>query len=422
MLSRKISRIFIENRKKSKISYSIEGCGVLLKEKNIKIKQNADEKIVFPIPFVHLQAQKEKLREQLKKAIDKVFEHGKFILGPEVEKLEHELCNFCGAKHAISCSNGTDALMLSLRALGVEPGDVVFVPSFTFQATAGAVAWLGAIPIFVDVNAHTFNLDAQSLEEAIIYVKRLGMKPKGIVSVDLFGQPADYDAINAIALRHNLWVIADSAQSFGASYKGIAVGNLATLTTTSFFPAKPLGCYGDGGGIFTNDTKLADLLYSLRFHGKGEDKYDSVRIGINARLDSFQAAILLEKLKIFPQEILRRQSIADFYSAHLKDIVTVPSVIAQGTSIWSQYSVLLPKEVDRKELMKRLDQEGIPTMIYYAKALHMQKAYAHFPSMGSLKIAESLSEVILSFPISGYIKDEELFHIVESVKKVIPRL
>lgn len=358
--------------------------------------------------FIDLKSQLDNIRPQIDKAIQKVLDHGIFIMGPEVHELEQQLSQFCGVKHTITCANGTDALGLVLMAKNVGPGDAVFVPSFTFAATAEVVAWVGATPIFIDSLEDTYNMDPKSLEQGIQTARKLGLKPVGIIPVDLFGQPADYDSIQAIADSHGLWIMADGAQSFGAEYKGRKVGSIGNVATTSFFPAKPLGCYGDGGAIFTNDDELAAIIKSLRVHGQGSDKYDNIRIGMNGRLDTIQAAILLEKLKIFSAELISRQKTANNYNEALKEIVQVPHLIDGATSAWAQYTVRLPKHVDRAKLMSNLKEVGIPTMVYYVKPLHLQTAYKHYPTAtgGSLPVCESLANEVLSLPMSGYVGEE----------------
>jgi dTDP-4-amino-4,6-dideoxygalactose transaminase len=294
-----------------------------------------------------------------------------------------------------------------------------FVPSFTFAATAEVVALSGATPIFIDSLEDTYNMDPQSLEQGIKQAKKLGLKPVGIIPVDLFGQPADYDTIQVIADEHNLWIMADGAQSFAASYKGRKVGNIGDMATTSFFPAKPLGCYGDGGAIFTNDDLLAEKIRSFKVHGKGEDKYDNIRIGLNARLDTIQTAILIEKLKIFPKELIARQKTADAYNAVLKDIVKVPHVIDAATSAWAQYTVVLREHINRSKLMSNLKEAGIPTMVYYVKPLHLQTAYKHYPTAtgAALPVCEKLSERLLSLPMSGYVGGDEAFTVTTVFRK-----
>ena len=360
---------------------------------------------IHTMQFIDLKTQLKGIRPKIDTAIQRVLDHGMFIMGPEVYALEQQLADFCGVKHAITCSNGTDALGLGLMAKDVSPGDAVFVPSFTFAATAEVVAWMGATAIFIDSLEDTYNMDPKSLDQGIMYAKKLGLKPVGIIPVDLFGQPADYDGIQAVANQHGLWIMADGAQSFGASYKGDKVGNIGDIATTSFFPAKPLGCYGDGGAIFTNDDELASTIQSLRVHGQGVDKYHNLRIGMNGRLDTIQAAILIEKLKIFPHELIARQKTADLYNAHLKDSVSIPIVMEGATSSWAQYTVLLPEHIERSKLIASLQEAGIPTMVYYVKPLHLQSAYRHYPrATGShLSVCEKLSKRVLSLPMSGYV-------------------
>jgi dTDP-4-amino-4,6-dideoxygalactose transaminase len=287
------------------------------------------------LPFIDVAAQRRRLGNKLDEAIARVTNHCQFIMGPEVNDLESELAAFCGARHAISCGSGTDALVLVLMAKGIGPGDAVFCPAFTFCATAEVVALLGATPVFVDVDATTFNIKPESLESAIATAKRIGLAPKMVIPVDLFGLPAEYDAIAGVAESEDLFVLDDAAQAFGATYKGRRIGTLAHATATSFFPAKPLGCYGDGGAIFTDDDDLAAILKSLRVHGEGTNRYDNVRIGITGRLDTIQAAVLLEKLKIFPDEIVARNRAAERYANALGNLVTVPRVPQHFTSVWA---------------------------------------------------------------------------------------
>jgi dTDP-4-amino-4,6-dideoxygalactose transaminase len=379
------------------------------------------ERLKNPMQFIDLKTQLELIRPEIDAAIKRVLDHGVFIMGPEVSELERQLAAFCGVKHAITCANGTDALVLGLMAKNVGPGDAVFVPSFTFAATAEVVAWLGATPIFIDSLADTYNIDPKSLEKGIQTVKKLGLKSVGVIPVDLFGQPADYDAIQTMADDHHLWIIADGAQSFGASYKNRKVGNIGDMATTSFFPAKPLGCYGDGGAIFTNDDELAKIIKSLRVHGQGTDKYDNVRIGMNGRLDTIQAAILIEKLKIFPNELVARQKTANAYSEALKDTLQIPTVIEDTTSAWAQYTIRLPKHLDRAKLMSILKEMDIPTMVYYVKPLHLQTAYNHYPTAtgSALPTCEALANEVLSLPMSGYITNNEISSLLYNLKNGI---
>ena len=294
-----------------------------------------------PIPFIDVAAQRRRLGRAVDDAIARVLGHCRFILGPEVRAFEAELAAFCGARHAVSCASGTDALLLVLMAKGIGPGDAVICPSFTFTATAEVVALVGATPVFADVEETSFNLDPESLQRACDAARKLGLRPKAVIPVDLFGQPADYDRIAPIAEAENLFVLDDAAQAFGATYKNRRLGALAPATATSFFPAKPLGCYGDGGAVLTDDEELAQVMRSVRVHGEGRDKYDCVRIGLNGRLDTIQAAVLIEKLKIFPDEIVARERVARRYSARLADVATVPKLAPGSTSVWAQYTIRL---------------------------------------------------------------------------------
>ena len=367
------------------------------------------------LPFIDLQAQRRRLGDPLESAILKVVRSGAYILGPEVFELEQRLAQFCGAQHVVSCANGTDALALVLMAKGVKPGDAIFCPSFTFAATAEVVAWLGAIPFFVDIDAATFNLDPASLEHAIASAKERGLTPRGIISVDLFGLPADYDAIEPLAATHGLWLLSDAAQSFGASYKDRRVGTIGAATTTSFFPAKPLGCYGDGGAIFTDDAALADHLRSLRNHGAGADRYDNIHIGMNGRLDTLQAAILLKKLDIFEDEIMRRLIIAQRYNDGLRQVAIVPETPNGLVSVWAQYTIRVAPE-KRSALANHLKSLGIPTAIYYPIPLHQQKAYQHYPCVGNgLPITEALAQEVISLPMHPYLSETDQNRVLESV-------
>lgn len=368
------------------------------------------------IPFIDLKAQRRRLGKRIDDAIMRVVDHGGYIMGPEVRDLEEQLAAFCGAKHCISCANGTDALGLVLMAWGIRPGDAVYVPAFTFVSTAEVVAWLGATPVFVDVLDDTFNLDPASLETAIEATAALGLTPKAVIPVDLFGQPADYRRILPIASRHGLRVLADAAQSFGATLDGRRTGTFGDATATSFFPAKPLGCYGDGGAIFTEDDELVKVLRSLRVHGQGSDKYDNVRIGMNGRLDTLQAAILIEKLSIFPEEIEARDRAATRYNEMLRSSMEVPAVLDGATSVWAQYTV---KVDNRSELQEEARRQGVPTAIYYPIPLSQQTGYRHFPSVpGGVPVAESLSRRVLSLPMHPYLSEQIQNEIVEKVTDI----
>ena len=372
-----------------------------------------------PIPFIDVAAQRRRLGRAIDEAIGRVLAHCQFIQGPEVRALEAELAAFAGARHVIACASGTDALLLVLMAWGIGPGDAVICPDFTFCATAEMVALLGATPVFADVQAETFNLDPGSLRRAVATAKRLGLKPRAVIPVDLFGLPADHDGIAAVAAEHGLAVLDDAAQAFGATYRGRTLGALATATATSFFPAKPLGCYGDGGAIFTDDEALAARIKSMRVHGEGVDKYDAARIGINGRLDSIQAAVLLEKLKIFPDEIAARDRIAARYSAGLADVATVPRVGNESTSVWAQYTIRI-KAGTRAAFAAALHAEGIPTAVYYPKPLHRQQAYRHFPrDDGGLPVSDRLADEVISLPMHAYLDEPTQDRIIAAVAHAV---
>jgi len=367
-----------------------------------------------PLPFIDLGAQRRRMGERVDAAIRRVVDHGQYIMGPEVRELERKLAEFCGARHALGCSNGTDALGLALRAMGVKPGDAVFVPTFTFAATAEVVAWCGATPVFVDVLPDSFNLDPASLKAGIETAKRHKLHPTAVIPVDLYGQPADYPGIEAIAKAEGLWILSDAAQSFGAALGGRKVGTMGLITTTSFFPSKPLGCYGDGGAVFTDDLRVAGLIDSLRVHGKGSDKYDNVRIGANCRLDTIQAAVLLAKLEIFRDEIAARNRIAERYNTLLQDMVQVPRLDPGATSVWAQYTVVVE---NRDAVAAKLKDQGIPTMVYYPMPLHRQTAYKHYPvAANGLPVAERLSASVLSLPMHPYLDEATQDRIVAALR------
>lgn len=371
-----------------------------------------------PIPLIDLQAQRAAISSKIDEAIQAVLSHGKFIMGPEVAALEAELATFAGVKHAIACSSGTDALLLSLMAYETGPGDAIVLPAFTFPATAEVVALLGATPVFVDVLNDSFNIDCKSVERAIADIKADGkLTPKGIIGVGLFGQPADYPELNRIAATEGMFVIDDAAQSFGASLKGQAVGGLTDITATSFFPAKPLGCYGDGGAVFTNDDDKADLVRSLLVHGKGNNKYDNVRIGLNARIDTLQAAILMVKLQIFADEIEARQKVADRYRVEIGNVVTVPALTEGATSVWAQYTV---KCSDRDRLMNALREKQIASAIYYPRTMASQPAYEKYPVVSNgVPVSEHLTEEVLSIPMHPYISEEDQMRVISAVKEFV---
>jgi dTDP-4-amino-4,6-dideoxygalactose transaminase len=373
------------------------------------------------IEFVDLAAQQARIRLKIEAAIAKVLAHGHYIMGPEVAELERQLSAFCGAKYTLSCSNGTDAMTLVLMAKNVGPGDAVLVPSFTFAATAEVVALRGATPIFIDILPDTFNLDPAQIEAGVAVAKKQNLKPVGIIPVYLFGLPPDYARIHPLAEKHGLWVMGDAAQGFGSSVNGKFAGSLTQVTTTSFFPAKPLGCYGDGGAVMTDDAELFSIMESLRVHGKGMEKYDNVRIGLNARIDTLQAAILMEKLAIFSDELKQRQRIAAYYSAGLEDVITVPRVPENMISAWAQYTLLAASVDARSKIQATLKESGIPTMIYYPKPLHQQTAYRHFPTAtgGSLPVSEDAAARVFSLPMHPYLDEATLAYIVAVTRAAI---
>lgn len=366
--------------------------------------------------MVDLKTQQQRLGERIPRAVQKILDHGKYIMGPEVQELEERLSDFTGSGHVITCASGTDALLMALMAHGTGPGDAIFVPSFTFVATAEVVALLGATPVFVDVDADCFLLDMVSLETALSESVSHGLSPRGIIPVDLFGQPADYTGINQFAGERGLFVIADGAQSFGAELNGNKVGTLAEITATSFFPAKPLGCYGDGGALFTNDDELADRLRSLRVHGKGAHKYDNNLIGINGRLDTIQAAVLLEKLPIFDEEIALRNGVAKRYGALLEDLVDVPVIREGRTSVWAQYTI---KTDHRDTVMQELKRQGIPSAVYYPAPLHRQTAYDSYPRVPDLSVSERSAATVLSLPMHPYLEEETQNRICDIIRQAL---
>jgi len=372
-----------------------------------------------PIEFIDLAAQRRRLGAQVDEAVLRVLSHGRYIMGPEVAQVEADLAAFCGASIVVGCASGTDALALVLMAKEVGPGDAVLCPSFTFAATAEVVAWVGATPLFVDVLPDTFNMDPASLRLGIERARQLKLRPVGVIPVDLFGQPADYDEIESICREQGLWMLSDAAQSFGASYRGRKVGTIGLATATSFFPAKPLGCYGDGGAIFTEDAALAEVLRSLRVHGQGQDRYDNVRIGMTGRLDSIQAAVLIEKLKIFEDEIERRNAVAARYNDALQDVAIVPRVQPDRSSVWAQYTIRIDP-AKRAGMAEALKAKGIPTAIYYPKPVHQQTAYRRFPCVGNgLPVSDALGQEVISLPMHAYLEPELQDRIVDAVREAL---
>src|SRR5205807_3311591 len=372
-----------------------------------------------PLPFIDVAAQRRRLGRAIDDAIARVLGHCQFILGPEVRALETALAAFCGARYAVSCASGTDALVMVLMAQGIGPGDAVICPSFTFTATAEVVALVGATPVFADVEEASFNLDPESLQRACATARQLRLAPKAVIPVDLFGQPADYDRIMPVAEAEGLFVLDDAAQAFGATYKNRRVGALAPATATSFFPAKPLGCYGDGGAVITEDEELAQVLRSLRVHGEGHGKYDCVRIGLNGRLDTIQAAVLMEKLRIFPEEILARERVARRYSAGLADVAIVPRLASGSTSVWAQYTIRLASG-RRDGLAAALKVQGIPTAIHYPVPLHRQQPYQRFPiALGGAPVSERLAEEVISLPMHAYLDQTTQDRIIDAVRRAL---
>jgi UDP-2-acetamido-2-deoxy-ribo-hexuluronate aminotransferase len=372
--------------------------------------------------FIDLAAQQERIRERIEANIAAVLDHGKYIMGPEIQRLEEKLAQYVGVKRAIACASGTDALLLALMAYEIGPGDAIFTTPFTFIATGEVISLLGATPVFVDIDPQTFNMDPSKLEPAIQAIldnaasdpaiprSGIALVPKGIIAVDLFGLPADYDNLNAIAGQHGLFVLEDAAQSFGAEYKGKKACNLTEIGCTSFFPAKPLGCYGDGGMCFTDNENLYETVQSLRVHGKGTHKYDNVRIGMNGRMDTLQAAVLLAKFDIFPEEIELRQQVARQYTRLLNQqaVVQAPMVPAEMKSAWAQYSVLAKDETQRTQLQSTLKEAGIPTAIYYPKPLHLQTAFKSLGyKEGDFPISEDFSSRIFSLPMHPYLSNSD---------------
>jgi dTDP-4-amino-4,6-dideoxygalactose transaminase len=372
------------------------------------------------IPLIDLAAQRRRLGKSVDEAVSRVLTHCQFINGPEVTQLEAELAAFSGASHVVSCASGTDALLMVLMAKGVGRGDAVLCPSFTFCATGEAVALTGATPVFVDVDEATFNMDASSLKRGIATAAKLGLKPRAVIPVDLFGQSADHDAIGAVAEAEGLFVLDDAAQAFGASYNGRRLGTFGLVTATSFFPAKPLGCFGDGGAIFTDNAELAQTLRSIRVHGQGSDKYDNVRLGLTGRLDTVQAAILIEKLKIFEDEIAARDRVAERYARGLGNVVTVPRLAGGCTSVWAQYTIRLPQGSDRDRFAAALQAQGIPSAIYYSKSMHQQTAYRDFPvADGGLPVSERLSCDVISLPMHAYLDEPTQERIIRAVRSAL---
>lgn len=369
--------------------------------------------------FIDLKAQQKRIKSKIDKRVQSVLDHGKYIMGPEVYELEEKLAEYVGVKHCISCSSGTDALLIPLLAKNFGPGDAILTTPFTYIATAEVISLIGATPIFVDIYPETFNINPDGILKGIEEAKTKGLKPRAIIPVDLFGLPARYRLIEKIALENNLFLIEDAAQGFGGEIKGKKAGSFGDVATTSFFPAKPLGCYGDGGAIFTDNEDLAQIMKSVRVHGGGLDKYDNIRVGINGRLDTIQAAILLEKFDIFKKdEIALRNKVAEYYSKNIKNNLETPFTPDKYLSSWAQYSILVSSRLERDLLMDKLSNNKIPNVIYYRIPLHLQKVYRYLGyKEGDFPVAETVSTNIFSIPMHPYLNKNQQNYIIEVLNK-----
>ena len=371
------------------------------------------------IPFIDLKAQQKLIREKIDERIKIVLDHGQYILGPEVKELERKLSIYTNSEFVLCCSSGTDALLLALLGLKLKAGEGVIVPAFSFASSAEVMPLLGAIPIFIDIEDDTFNIDPSKLADTFNTATEMGIIVKGIMSVGLFGQPADMDPINEFAKNNNLWVLDDAAQSFGGKYHGNNVGNLCEVTATSFFPAKPLGCYGDGGAIFTNDPEIYEIANSSHVHGMGKSRYEYDRIGMNARISTIQAAILLEKLEIFPSELNKRQAVANNYYKHLNDLnlkIKLPLLKSKFISSWAQYTIILPDNINRDKLQESLKLKDIPTAVYYPIPLNEHKPYKNYPvSKSGLINTNYLARNVLSLPMHPYLSEDDIIYISKNI-------
>lgn len=367
--------------------------------------------------FIDLKAQQQRIRKDIDRRMQAVLEHGKYIMGPEIKQLESELAAYTDMKHCLSCSSGTDALLIPLMAWGIGPGDAVFTTPFTFIATAEVIQLLGATPVFVDIDESTFNIDPDKLEAAVQSVLTENrLTPKCVIPIDLFGLPADYISIQTIADKYQLTVLEDGAQGFGGSINGKKACSFGDAASTSFFPAKPLGCYGDGGAVFTNDSELFNVMNSIRVHGKGSDKYDNIRTGINGRMDTLQAAVVLAKLKIFDDEVKKRNAVAFKYRQKLAEQYRTQEVPPGYTSVWAQFSLLANSAESRSLLMNQLKKEGIPSVIYYPLPLHRQKAFVHLGyQAGDFPVSEKVSQQIFSIPMHPYLRDDQISTITDTL-------
>tara|TARA_Y100001935_G_C17301710_1_gene509669 strand:- start:1764 stop:2879 length:1116 start_codon:yes stop_codon:yes gene_type:complete len=364
--------------------------------------------------FIDLNAQQKKIRKKVDKRINDVLDHGKYIMGPEVKELEERLSSFTSTKHCITCSSGTDALLIPLLAKNIGPGDAIITTPFTYIATAEVIHILGATPVFCDIYPETFNINPEKIKDAYEEALSKGLKPKAIIPIDLFGLPARYRLINKIAEELELFIIEDAAQGFGGNIRGKRAGSFGDVAATSFFPAKPLGCYGDGGAIFTNNDELAEQMKSIRIHGSGSDKYDNIRIGINGRLDTIQAAILIEKLEIFSEELTKRNIIAEHYSANLSDKFKTPFIPKDYFSSWAQYSIIAESKTNRDIIMNHLKSKDIPSMIYYRIPLHLQKVFKYLGyQKGAFPVSEKISNSVFSLPMHPYLNIEKQNKIID---------
>ena len=369
-----------------------------------------------PIPFIDLKAQQARIEADLRRRLETVLGHCQFILGPEVAELEAALAAFCGAKHCVSISSGTDALQIAMMAEGIGRGDAVFLPAFTYTATAEVPLVLGATPVFVDVDPRTFQIDPAHLAARVAEVRAGGtLTPRMLIGVDLFGQPADWPALHAVAAREGLVTLDDCAQSFGASLSGRMLGTLADATATSFFPSKPLGAYGDGGALFTESDERAALFRSLRTHGEGTTRYEVLRTGMNGRLDTLQAAVLLSKLTVFPEELEARERVAQYYDSRLGNAVATPARVADSKAAWAIYAILLPDGAARTRMQDGLKAAGIPSAIYYPKPLHRQPAYQAAHDGAALPVSEDLAGRIMALPIHPDLTEQDLARICDTV-------
>ena len=369
--------------------------------------------------FIDLKAQQTHIRKNIEKRIQTVLDHGKYIMGPEVFELEEKLTAYIGVKHCISCSSGTDALLIPLMAKKIGPGDAVLTTPFTYIATAEVITLLGATPVFVDIYPETFNINPEGIVDAVTLAHKKGLNPKAIIPVDLFGLLARYRLIEEQAEKHNLFLLEDAAQGFGGAIRCRKAGSFGHAAATSFFPVKPLGCYGDGGAVFTNNDELADIIRSIRIHGYGADKYDNVRLGLNGRLDTIQAAVLLEKLEIFDDEVISRNKVAKRYSSNINESIKTPHIPNGYLSSWAQYSVILPENLERQSIMNQLKSKDIPSMVYYQTPIHLQSVFNELGyKRGHFPVSENISSSILSLPMHPYLDSEQQNHVLDVIKTV----